>query len=116
MLSAEKVKTFHHFYPCAEPPVQQCETPHPPPAAPPEGRGEENPDPDPLEQQKEDISFFTSDDPHLGHKASFAEAFTESKSENLSLHFRQIYSYIGITSASLQVYKSIDYSIRPQLI
>ena len=53
----------------------------------------------PDEQQKEDITFFTSFDEHFGHLVSSPEAFMLCNNENFSLHFRHIYSYIGISGS-----------------
>ena len=76
MLSAEKVKTFYLSAPRAEPTVQQEETPQLPPEKPPEGMVEDIPPPDPVEQQKDDIIFFTSFDAHFGQAVSFSEVLT----------------------------------------
>jgi len=76
LLSAEKVKTFYPSALRAEPTVQHEETPQPPPENPPEGIVEETPPPDPVEQQNEDIIFFTSFDVHFGQAVSCSEVFT----------------------------------------
>jgi hypothetical protein len=89
----EKVKTFYpRLRSVAEHTVQQEETPQPPPPKPPEGiDGEEMPAPEPEEQQKEDITFLTSMEPHFGHSAS-SFAFIPRRRENLSLHLLHTYS------------------------
>ncbi|MDA8434166.1 MAG: hypothetical protein M0Z60_14575 [Nitrospiraceae bacterium] len=71
MLHAEKVKAFRIFEP-AERTVQHEETPQPPPLKPP---GEEKPASE-FEQQKADITFFTSGDAHFGQQVSFSVAVT----------------------------------------
>jgi hypothetical protein len=53
--------------------------------------------PEPEEQQNEDITFFTSFDVHFGQFVSCSEAFMLWSNENFSLHFKHIYSYIGIS-------------------
>ena len=57
------------------------------------------PPPEPEEQQNEDITFLTSFDVHFGQLVSCSEAFMVWSNENFSLHFRQIYSYIGIMTS-----------------
>jgi hypothetical protein len=91
--STEKVKTFYpRFRSVAERTVQHEEIPQPPPPTPPEGiDGEETPAPEPEEQQKEDITFLTSPEPHFGHSAS-SFAFIPRRRENLSPHLLQTYS------------------------
>jgi hypothetical protein len=91
--SPEKVKTFYpQLLSAAERTVQQEETPQPPPPKPPEGiDGEEAPAPEPEEQQKEDITFLTSPEPHFGHSA-LSLAFIPRRRENLSPHLLQTYS------------------------
>jgi hypothetical protein len=67
VLSAEIVKTFYQFKSVrkgAEPTVQHEETPQPPPLKPPAGIEAETLLPDPDEQQKDDILFFTFSEPH----------------------------------------------------
>ena len=66
--------------------------------------------PEPEEQQNEDITFLTSFDVHFGQFVSCSEAFMLWSNENLSLHFRHIYSYIGIPD-SFKVSIVIDYFI-----
>jgi hypothetical protein len=80
----------------SEPNVQHEETPQPPPENPREGMEELPSSPEPEEQQNEDITFFTSLDVHFGHFVSCSAAFMPWSNENFSLHFRHIYSYIGI--------------------
>jgi hypothetical protein len=95
LLSTEIVKKFHSFpahLSCAEPTVQQEETPQPPPEKPPEGNDGEGPLPGPEEQQKEDIIFFTFFDEHLGHLVSFCPQDMRWSRENLSSHSLQMYS------------------------
>jgi hypothetical protein len=58
----------------AEQPVQQEETPQPPPPKPREGPEEGNPVSVPAEQQKDDMSFLTFFDRHFGHSESFSVA------------------------------------------
>ncbi len=55
----------------AEHPVQHEETPQPPPPKPCEAPDELKPASE-LEQQKEDISFFTSVEEHFGQSVSFS--------------------------------------------
>jgi hypothetical protein len=88
--SPEKVKTFYPKSIAAEHTVQHEEPPQPPPPKPPDGIDAEEAS-EPEEQQKADITFFTSRDPHLGHWAS-SFAFIPRRSENLSPHLLQIYS------------------------
>jgi len=66
--------------------------------------------PEPEEQQNEDITFFTSSDVHFGHFVSCSEAVMLCNNENFSLHFRQIYSYMGIPY-SFKVSITINYFI-----
>jgi hypothetical protein len=96
LLSTENVKTFYIFGILSEPNVQHEETPQPPPENPREGMDEVPAPPGPEEQQNEDITFFTSIEAHFGQFVSCSEAFMPWSNENFSLHFRQIYSYIGI--------------------
>lgn len=96
MLSAENVKTFYIFGYSSEPNVQHEETPQPPPENPPEGIDEVMSPPGPEEQQKDDITFFTSFEAHFGQFVSCLEVFMLWSAENFSLHFKHIYSYIGI--------------------
>ena len=96
MLSTENVKTFYIFGNSSEPNVQHEETPQPPPENPLEGMDEVPSPPEAEEQQNEDITFLTSFDVHLGQFVSCSEAFMLWSNENFSLHFKHIYSYIGI--------------------
>lgn len=59
----------------AEHTVQHEETPQPPPLNPREDDEDKRPASDP-EQQKEDITFFTSPEAHLGQAVSFSVALT----------------------------------------
>jgi hypothetical protein len=78
----------------AEPTVQQERTPQPPPGNPPEGDGIG--DGASLSeadlQLKEDRIFFTSLVLQFGHFVSFPDELMFSRTENCSLHFKQIYS------------------------
>jgi hypothetical protein len=74
LLCTEKVKTFSSAGHPAEHPAQHEETPQPPPK-PPDEPGEEKPASE-LEQQKEEMSFFTSFEEHLGQSVSFSVALT----------------------------------------
>ena len=94
----------------SEPNVQHEETPQPPPENPLEGMDEVPSPPEPEEQQNEDITFFTSFDVHFGQFVSCSEAFMLWSNENLSLHFRHMYSYTGI-SDSFNVLIVLDYFI-----
>jgi hypothetical protein len=58
----------------AEQTVQQEDTPQPPPVNPPDGI-DDAPLPKPVEQQKDDTSFFTSVTPHFGHLVSSLAEF-----------------------------------------
>lgn len=80
----------------AEPTVQQEETPQPPPPKPPDGTAGEWLFPCPDEQQKDDILFFTSSEPHCGHFVPLFPQVMLCRTENLSRHFKQSYSYIGM--------------------
>jgi len=80
----------------SEPNVQHEEEPQPPPENPWEGMAEVPSPPEPEEQQNEDITFFTSVDVHFGQFVSCSEALKLCSNENFSLHFKHIYSYIGI--------------------
>jgi hypothetical protein len=73
----------------AELTVQHEETPQPPPPKPPAGEGKPASE---LEQQKADITFFTSAEWHFGQDVSFSVALTFWRSENLSPQDLQIYS------------------------
>ena len=110
MLSTENVKTFYVFDDYSEPNVQHEETPQPPPENPLEGMDEVPSPSEAEEQQNEDITFFTSFDEHFGQQVSCPEAFMLWSNENFSLHFRHIYSYIGISN-SFKVSIGIKYFI-----
>lgn len=108
MLSAEIVKTFYQFKTVrkeAEPTVQQEETPQPPPPKPPEGIEEDGLLPDPDEQQKDEISFFTLPESHLGHFVPLTPLVMLCRTENLSLQFMQSYSYIGIFPPENEIFR-----------
>lgn len=75
--------------PLCRTPVQQEETPQPPPLKPPDGAAKP---PSELEQQKEDMSFFTFFDEHLGQQASFSDADIFCNRENFSLQETHMYS------------------------
>ena len=45
------------------------------------------------------LTFFTSFDVHFGQLVSCSEAFMLWSNVNFSLHFKQIYSYIGISDS-----------------
>lgn len=79
------------LYAIAEQTVQQEETPQPPPEK--RGGGAEgitslSDD----AQLKEDITFFTSLDEHLGHSVAFSGGYKLCKRANFSLHSWQTYS------------------------
>jgi hypothetical protein len=103
----------------SEPNVQHEETPQPPPENPPEGidggMEEVTSAPEPAEQQKADRTFLTSFDAHFGQFVSRSEAFMLWSNENFSLHFRQIYSYIGI-SDSFEVSILFNYFISQYVV
>jgi hypothetical protein len=72
---------------------QQRETPQPPPPPPKLGADIEDEPPLPDEAQlKEEITFFTSFDKHLGHSVLFSAAHRLCRRANLLLHFRHMYS------------------------
>jgi hypothetical protein len=75
----------------AERTVQQEETPQPPPAnrgGGPIGATLFSDD----EQLKEDITFFTLLEEHLGHSVCFSGGYRLCSMANFSLHLRQTYS------------------------
>ncbi|GAB4489658.1 MAG: hypothetical protein OHK006_21600 [Thermodesulfovibrionales bacterium] len=75
----------------AEPTAQQDETPQPPPENP---REEDRSWllPESVEQQKDDMTFFTSFDEHFGQFVEDGQLPTRWSRENRSPHFVQIYS------------------------
>jgi hypothetical protein len=63
-----------------------------PPPPPKLGAGIEDGPPEPAAQLKDDITFFTSLEEQRGHSVFFSAGERLWRSENLSLHFKHIYS------------------------
>lgn len=75
-----------------------------PPPPPKLGAGiEDDEPPEPAAQLKDESTFFTSLEEHLGHSVFLSAGYRLCRREKFSLHFKHMYSYIGIQTSGYYV-------------